>query len=241
MAIDTAADLEALVDAFPWADYDEVLSKSLLECYATVMQAQGLRGAAAAGGTWNQDDPFLQRWATKYVGARVKQLQGTTREAVKDLVRRTFDDQGGGGNLLELAEKIRDQVREQFAGYEDWRALRIARTETGIAYNHGDIFGFRVAGVNEVTVLDGVNDTLCADANGKTWPLARALADPLGHPNCRRAFAAVLPDTPADEGQALAAIADDWALICAEMAGLIAEGEDPTPWLRTEDEDDAAV
>ena len=239
MAIPTADDLIALLDSFPWADLDEALSASLLSAYQDIMRAQGARGAAAAGGAWNPQDPFLDRWATKYVGARVVQLQGTTREAVADLLRTVFDEHAGGGSLLELAEAVRDRVREQFAGYEDWRALRIARSESAIAYNHGDIFGYHQAGVSEVDVIDGTQDDICQAANGKRWPLAQALADPIGHPNCSRALLPVVPaaGAPSGEGQARAEISDDWAVICAQMAELIAAGEDPTPWLRTEEAD----
>lgn len=237
---DSSVDAAALIDAFPWSDYDETLARALLDAYSTIMQAQGARGAAAAGGTWDQDDPFLHRWATKYVGARVTQLQGTTREQVTELVRRVFDEQGGGGGALDLAERIRDAVRRQFAGYEDWRALRIARSECAIAYNHGDLFGFRLAGVAEVDVIDGTQDAICAQANGQRWTLAQALANPIGHPSCSRTWAPVIPDTPADEGHAIAAIADDLATLCAEMAAIIIDVDDPTPWLRDPEEDDVA-
>jgi len=96
--------------------------------------------------------------------------------------------------------------------------------------------------VSEVDVIDGTQDDICAAANGQRWPLAQALADSIGHPNCSRTWAPVVPDTPAGEGQAalLVALSEDWAIICAQMADLVAAGEDPTPWLRTE-EDDATL
>jgi hypothetical protein len=49
-------------------------------------------------------------------------------------------------------------------------------------------------GVKEVEVLDGDDDEECASANGQIWTLEEASDNPLGHPNCTRAFAPHLGD-----------------------------------------------
>jgi hypothetical protein len=43
-----------------------------------------------------------------------------------------------------------------------------------------------------VDVLDGDDDEPCASANGARWTVEEAEANPLGHPNCTRAFSPVV-------------------------------------------------
>ncbi|HET6373018.1 MAG TPA: hypothetical protein VFG76_06910, partial [Candidatus Polarisedimenticolia bacterium] len=89
------------------------------------------------------------------------------------------------------------------------RATRIARTETGFAFNEGAAKVFEVAGQDLVDVLDGDgclpgghNDAAVASsqtpgqvepdklADGQVWTIAQMRAYLLGHPHCVRAFVA---------------------------------------------------
>jgi hypothetical protein len=131
---------------------------------------------------------------TRYVGERIVQLESVTKARVADLMRESFD-QTRADSLLEQSRAILDAVREEYQGYDGWRAARIARTERAIAANQGAMFGYAQAGVQEVEVLDGTEDEACARANGQVWSVAYALANPIEHPNCTRAFTPIpVPD-----------------------------------------------
>jgi hypothetical protein len=184
----TVRELLALIDAFDWASYHEDLKGEFAAIFGNIVDLQGQRGADRAGGSWNNDDAFVQRSLTTYVGDRIVELDKTTKTDVGDLIRGLLESDEGAGTTIELGDAIAEKVQEKFAGYEDWRADRIARTETSVAYNFGNIFGYRQAGVEEVEVSDGDGDEECAAANGQTWTLEEALANPVAHPNCERDF-----------------------------------------------------
>ena len=103
-----------------------------------------------------EKDPYLSKFMTNYVMERSTQLNATTKEAVADVIRRVFDS---GADADQLNSLVLDTVREQFDGYEQWRANRIARSETAIGYNHANVLGYATAGVGEVEVEDGVDVT----------------------------------------------------------------------------------
>ena len=125
------------------------------------------------------------------------QLDATTRTEVAAAIQAAFDSSGTGVSVQELNTLVLDTVQQKFKGYEQYRALRIARSESAIAGNHGNIFGFAQAGVSEVDVLDGTGDEICSAANGQRWTLRKALEHPIGHPNCQRSMNPVLPDLDA--------------------------------------------
>jgi SPP1 gp7 family putative phage head morphogenesis protein len=114
-----------------------------------------------------------------------------------------------------VSDTIRDQVRqklvqaideglspaefraglEQFFSDIDYRALMVARTETGFAYNQGALDNYREAEITHVEVMDGGTEGSCEECDvldGQVWTVEEAEANPLEHPNCSRAFAPVL-------------------------------------------------
>jgi len=112
-------------------------------------------------------------------------------ETTKDEVRRLVGLQAENGwTVEELAAQIMDLAETR----SKTRALLIARTETGNGYNLGAVTAYRAGGVTHVDVLDGDDDAECAAANGSRWTLEEAEANPLGHPNCVRAFSPVVED-----------------------------------------------
>lgn len=129
-------------------------------------------------------NPFVQA-VLKDLAKNIKGVAETTKDEIRALVSRQADE---GWSAEELAKQIRD--RGEIASKS--RALTIARTETGTAYNQGAITAYRVGGVTHVDVLDGDDDEPCASANGSRWTLEEAEANPLGHPNCTRAFSPVV-------------------------------------------------
>lgn len=82
------------------------------------------------------------------------------------------------------------------------RATLIAKTELANAYNIGTLDAYAVSGLVElVNVFDGASCgwTTHTDpdlANGKRVPIDEARAHPISHPNCQRAFGAVIAGAP---------------------------------------------
>lgn len=184
----TAAQLTAMVEAFPWDEWGRThLEPGYRQIYRDLVTTTGKAAAKRAGAAWQHKDPFTSTFMTEYVGERITQLQGTSKERVIALVRKTLDE-GEGLTSVELGKVIRDAVEDQFQEYARWRANTVARTETAIATNHGSVLGYQQGGVSKVDVFDGTDDAICAAANGSVWTVEQALADPVGHPNCVRAF-----------------------------------------------------
>jgi hypothetical protein len=115
----------------------------------------------------------------------IRNVAETTRDEVRALISRQADE---GWSTDDLARALDDlaEIRSR------WRAKMIARTETGAGYNLGAVAAYREGNVKYVDVLDGDDDEICANANGSRWTLEEAEANPLGHPNCTRAFSPVI-------------------------------------------------
>jgi hypothetical protein len=182
----TAQQLLELLAQFDWAEWSKRLRADIEPIARDVVLTSG----EAVFDEFSLDDPFTSRFLTKYIGERIVQLDEFTKENVSELIRRVFDEQGGGLTPFELGQVVADEVRKHVKGYETWRANRIARTESAYNYNHGTVLGGHQAGVEEFNVTDGDKDGPCASANGAVWPLERCLSDSLAHPNCTRAFTA---------------------------------------------------
>jgi hypothetical protein len=194
-----SAALIARMQSFPWKAWGEKFADDGFEqINRDLVTIAGDLGATEVGGTFDITDPFISDFLTSYVGERIVQLNDVTRDRVATLIRHTFED-GGAHSSFALGTKVLDVVRDQFEGYSRWRADRIARTETGIAYNHGNVLGYKANDVNDVDVEDGDDDEKCADANGETWSVEEALENPLEHPDCTRNFAPHLDDRAASD------------------------------------------
>lgn len=191
----TVKQLLDIVDSFDWAAYNDELENDFGDVFRHILVSQGHVSARSVGlGTFHDNDPFVKKRLTEYVGERIVSLNDTTKEDVSQLIRTVMDDASEEITVLELSDRIAEKVREGFTGYQDWRADRIGRTETSIAYNFGDIFGYRQAGVTHVLVSDGDGDAECAAANGQTWTLEEALNNPVAHPHCERSFSPIVDD-----------------------------------------------
>jgi hypothetical protein len=193
-------DVDRLLRTFPWDDYLEELHGAVRKGFEDIAVDAAEREAEALAIDFDKRDPFVTRFFTEYIGERVKQLDGRTRDTVTEELHSALED-GKGEGMTELAERLLDKVADSSA-LSPSRALMIARTETAIAYNTGSVMAFRQGGVEFVEVSDGGEDESgheldcdCSDVDGEIWTLERALAEPVSHPNCVRAFA------PADQPQ----------------------------------------
>jgi hypothetical protein len=182
-----------ILNAFDWSSYHDNIKTTFADSFGLVVTTQGARAADEVGGSFRPDDPFVKKHLTGYVGDRIVELDDTTKSDVETLIRGVLDS-GDEFTPLELGDKIAELVQEKFDGYADWRADRIARTETSIAYNYGTAFGYKQSGVTEVLISDGDEDDECRAIDGTTQTLEWFLANPIAHPNCERDASPILPD-----------------------------------------------
>ncbi len=192
---DDDKDLEALLKAL-WAD---VLPAAYADASATL----------GVGISYDVTNPAIVGILNQ-VGTRITKIDDTTRQAVRDLTGRATQE---GWTVKELSEAVKDA-----GAFSKSRAMLIARTESGFAYNYGAIAAYDQSGVvGQVHVLDGDYDEECAAANGQTWDLAYAQSHPLQHPNCTRAFAPIVLDAA---GKTAPRVLRDLAEIKAELANV---------------------
>lgn len=201
-AITGAAGLIARVHTFAWKDWREDFGAAFTPVYRAGVQASVEADQARARVRkasdedddelldFDPDDEFTEHFLSEYVGQRIRQLEGTTREDVIRIIKRIFDEPGDK-SVARLQQDVLDAVHARFEDYEAYRALRIARTETGFAFNHGTGLLAKQNGV-DVDITDGDDDEECAAANGATWTADEFLANPLEHPNAVMAGTRVL-------------------------------------------------
>jgi hypothetical protein len=182
--------VEAVVESFDWEKWHEDMRDALETPFSDVVFEQAERLAESLGKTFDRDDPFMRRRMTNYVGNLIKELDATTKADVSSLIQRELEETEGM-TALELGDKIADSVRQKFTDYADWRADRIARTETANAYNMGTLLLGKQSGIAKVLVSDGDEDEECSQANGQIWDLDYAMDHLTAHPNCERAFSLV--------------------------------------------------
>lgn len=141
---------------------------------------------------WDLATPAVQHVRDR-VADLVTRVNDTTRQGIAQQV-----DVGlqRGYSVVQIANGVPAEDYNGIVGVFDqasrYRAEMIARTETAFVYNLTANEGYRDAGVAEVEVIDGMGDDECASANGATWSLDEAAADPIAHPNCVRAFAPIV-------------------------------------------------
>jgi hypothetical protein len=121
------------------------------------------------------------------LATNIKGITDTMKDEVRALTDQATEE---GWSTKQLA----DAIREKGVTSSVSRASMISRTETGTAYNLGAMIAYESAGVDKVQVLDGDEDETCAAADGQVWTLDEARDNPLGHPNCTRAFTPYLGD-----------------------------------------------
>lgn len=188
-----------MVNSFDWAAWQKDLEPGFRQVYSDLVVKEGTAAADAHGISFDETDPFVDEHMTAYVGDRITQLTRTTKKDVITTLRQALKGADGDLSPGKLRDLLLDTVRQKFEGYESWRALRIARTESGIGYNHGGVLGGLQAGFEKFEVTDGTDDEECAAANGAVWTANKCLEEPLAHPNCLRTFAPYAGDDKADD------------------------------------------
>lgn len=147
--------------------------------------AEGAGGSVAIRfGKAELRDPVLDR-LLRSAGVRVKGISETTRSRLQDVLAK-----GIAEGLS--AQELGDLVETSGGIFDEARAETIARTETATVLNEAAVAQYAEFGVEQVIVSDGDDDEACASADGETWSLERAEAEPIAHPNCTRAFSPVI-------------------------------------------------
>lgn len=127
-----------------------------------------------------------------YLHSLASTVTNTTNDGVKGVITDWLESETA------TTSDLQDSLSALFDGYSDYRVDMIARTETVTAYNLGAVDQYRDAGIELVEVSDGDGDDECAAADGATWTLDEAEADPISHPNCTRTWVPITPDYAGD-------------------------------------------
>lgn len=191
------AELRRLVETFDWPAWNAKVKDAIDPSYRSIALDQAATEAEKYDLEFNPDNPFVDRWFTRYVGERITQISETTRDVLREELQSSLED-GHADSMQELAGRLRDSV-ENSSAFSASRTVTISRTETAIAYNHGALLTYDQNGISEVEVSDGDEDEDCAEADGQIWSVDDAMEEPTAHPNCVRSFAPVLPGEDDEE------------------------------------------
>jgi SPP1 gp7 family putative phage head morphogenesis protein len=138
-----------------------------------------LRRARFSTENWNPNDAPAE-WAERHGASLVKGVTETTRNELRRFLAKEIR---AGRTNDEIAQNIRDH----FSTFPTWKADRLARTETMLAYNFATLFAGQAAGVTRVQALDGLRGPTeedCENRNGKIFDISDAFGENLKeHPN----------------------------------------------------------
>lgn len=144
------------------------------------------------GVSLDQIDRRAVAWARQHAAELVRQVSDNTRGLIRAEVVRAHLE--GVNGAAELAERLRDSI-----GFNEARAMRIARTEPVNASAAGALDGFHASGVVwGKRWLVGFGACPVCLANAAAGPIALAATFPSGdqrptaHPHCRCALAPVI-------------------------------------------------
>jgi hypothetical protein len=131
----------------------------------------------------------------------VREMGADSNRALREIKRRNIEKALARGNPVGQAPQMAREMREEGIAFTDrrgrrWQPSKYARmtllTHTAVILNAGNLNTAISLGSPGVAVSDGGPgdvDEPCERANGQTWSLPVAVANPIEHPNCRRAFA----------------------------------------------------
>lgn len=108
--------------------------------------------------------------------ARVTRINDWTRDEINKIIVKGVQN---GDSPRVVGDAI-----EEWSGWDEYRAERIATTELMRAYNSASILSFGELGSTEVQAIDGDQDEMCAARDGQTFSLDEAAEqDDLEHPS----------------------------------------------------------
>ena len=135
-------------------------------------------------GAFDVTNPNVIKWIKAHTGESIKSILDTTFEALK----RTLSK---GVELGESMPKLAERITAEYKQCKDWKALRIARTETMAASNQGALQAYTQSGVVEEKewLIAGDACEICIPVNREVVGLhdnfSVGVDSPPLHPNCR--------------------------------------------------------
>lgn len=133
---------------------------------------------------WNPNDAASE-WASKHGAKLVQGVENTVRKELRTFLSNEIKE--GYSNA-----EIGDHIRAHFSQFPDWKADRLARTETMFAYNFATLIAADSVGITRVQAIDaqqGPTDEECERRNGKIFSIPDALqATASEHPNATLAW-----------------------------------------------------
>lgn len=163
-------------------NFDRVIDKTIGNLKKIMSRAGTveLRKAHRTTESWNPNDAAAE-WATRH-GAKL--VEGVSNSVRKEL--RTFlgNEIKEGYSNAEIA----DHIRAHFSQFPDWKADRLARTETMFAYNFATLIAADSVGISRVQAIDAQHGPTdvdpCERRNGKIYDIQAALSETANeHPN----------------------------------------------------------
>lgn len=165
-----------------WDEMGDDVAETMKPYYAQLFELSYDDAGSVIGDALDFDlsNPQVKKTLSS-LAKQIKSVADTTRDEIRGLVGRATEEGWSVG-------KLAAQIREHGDNMSKSRSLLISRTESGTGYNLGATLAYEQAGLSKVDVLDGDDDEACSSVNGTTQTLEWARANPLGHPNCTRAF-----------------------------------------------------
>ena len=175
----------AAEDIYDRDRYTREMQEAMEVIYLNCLDENHSLIAPQLGVDFRLDDAATREYL-KDAGIKIPDISRTTLDYLRKAL---IEGQEAGEGVDELANRIKN-----LAGFGKARATTIARTELGHASNTSAIALYKESGVvNAIQVYDGEEHPPCAEVNGKILSLQEARSFPtLGHPNCVRAFGAVV-------------------------------------------------
>lgn len=171
-------------------DDEQAVSVIVAKIHGAAIAAGADDAAATLGLEDYQPGPRLTQTILERLANNIVAINDTTRADVRRIVGQGIE---AGTPYTEIAKALTGLYDETYSG----RSKTIARTETTNAYNLSSLGTYQANGITQVLVYDGDYDPECAAADGQTWSLADADANPSEHPNCVRGFSPIVADPAA--------------------------------------------
>ncbi len=143
----------------PWSQETKDLAK---EAKPQLKKTYGRFGKSAveevgAGIDFNLESPAAVRFAESRAARFAEQVNATTQRRLREIISQGLEQGTGQADMV-------DAIKAEFDFAEQYRALRIARTETQIAANSGQYEGYRQADVTQVKWLSS-RDAVVRDSH----------------------------------------------------------------------------
>ncbi len=165
-----------------WAHSLSDAASSARDLLSNIMERAGnaeLKRAKYTTDTWSMSDGPAE-WAERHAAELIRGVDETVRQELRTFLANEI--RAGHSN-----EEIAENIRSHFYQFPDWKADRVARTETMLAYNFATLYAGQQAGVTRVQALDaqrGPTDEDCERRNGQIFDIEDAFAENLKeHPN----------------------------------------------------------